>query len=166
MMRAGYLFHDNLGSILNNPDYGAFWSLGENVVVAPSFYSGWDLEGLWMGSGSRPGQHPEPELQRRRHGRVRAAGSRARRGPRPSRSRIPTNSTVARAGSSRGLSNPPLCAAARSPGLASFGSASPPAGWRRSLGLALRVGLRLATDHLAGLAVIACRRAQWRDRIG
>ena len=55
MMRAGYLFHDNLGSILNNPDYGAFWSLGENVVVAPSFYSGWDLEGLWMGSGSHRG---------------------------------------------------------------------------------------------------------------
>ena len=55
MMRAGYLFHDNLGSIMNNPDFGAFWSLGENVVQAPWYYSGWDLEGLWMASGPHRG---------------------------------------------------------------------------------------------------------------
>jgi uncharacterized protein YkwD len=51
MSRAGYLFHTDLGATLNNnPDYAAYWTLGENVVMAPSSYSAWDLENLWMGS--------------------------------------------------------------------------------------------------------------------
>jgi uncharacterized protein YkwD len=51
MQRAGYLYHTDLSATLNNnPDFAAYWSLGENVVVAPSSMSAQDLESIWMGS--------------------------------------------------------------------------------------------------------------------
>jgi uncharacterized protein YkwD len=51
MQRAGYLYHTDLsGTLNNNPDFAAYWSLGENVVVAPSSMSAQDLESIWMGS--------------------------------------------------------------------------------------------------------------------
>jgi uncharacterized protein YkwD len=52
MQRAGYLFHNDLSATLNNPDYSAFWTLGENVIVAPASMSAWDLEAIWMGSAT------------------------------------------------------------------------------------------------------------------
>ena len=62
MQRAGNLFHSNLGATINNPDFAAYWSLGENVAVAPAFYSGWDLEGIWMGSAPHRGNILNPNF--------------------------------------------------------------------------------------------------------
>ena len=50
MQRAGYLFHTDLGATMNSPDFGAYWSLGENVIVGPSSMSPQDLENMWMDS--------------------------------------------------------------------------------------------------------------------
>jgi uncharacterized protein YkwD len=50
MSRAGYVFHTKLRATMNTPDFGAYWSLGENVVMAPSGMSASDLEAIWMGS--------------------------------------------------------------------------------------------------------------------
>jgi uncharacterized protein YkwD len=50
MARAGYLFHSDLGATMNSPDFGAYWTMGENVLMAPAYYSAQDLDNLWMGS--------------------------------------------------------------------------------------------------------------------
>jgi uncharacterized protein YkwD len=52
MQRAGVLYHSNLGATMNGPDFAAFWSLGENIVVAPSSMSPQEIEGYWMGSST------------------------------------------------------------------------------------------------------------------
>jgi uncharacterized protein YkwD len=46
----GYLHHQDLGGTLSNPDFGAFRTLGENVLVAPGDWSPQQLEGAWMAS--------------------------------------------------------------------------------------------------------------------
>ncbi len=50
MSQDGWLRHQNLSAILYNPDYAAFNTLGENIIVAPGHYTADQLEASWMAS--------------------------------------------------------------------------------------------------------------------
>ena len=50
MATDGYLHHQNLGGLLANPDFAAFHTLGENILVGPGSYSPQQIEAAWMGS--------------------------------------------------------------------------------------------------------------------
>ena len=50
MQRAGHLFHSDLTATLDNPDYAAYWTLGENVAVGSSDMTPSALEDTWMAS--------------------------------------------------------------------------------------------------------------------
>jgi uncharacterized protein YkwD len=50
MAASGVFGHQNLGAILNNPNYGEFWSLGENILLGPCSMSAQAIEQAWMAS--------------------------------------------------------------------------------------------------------------------
>jgi uncharacterized protein YkwD len=50
MSQDGYLHHQNLSAILYSSDFQAYHTLGENIIVAPGFYSADQLEAAWMNS--------------------------------------------------------------------------------------------------------------------
>lgn len=45
-----WLHHQDLAAILYSPDFEAFYTLGENIIVAPGQYSPQQLEAAWMNS--------------------------------------------------------------------------------------------------------------------
>lgn len=50
MMASGTLYHQNLGAVLNSPDYQAYYTLGENILVGPGSMSADSIEGAWRAS--------------------------------------------------------------------------------------------------------------------
>jgi len=42
--------HQNLGALLNSPDYGAFYTLGENILVGPGNMTADQMLNSWMKS--------------------------------------------------------------------------------------------------------------------
>jgi uncharacterized protein YkwD len=50
MSQDGWLRHQNLSAILYGPDFEAFYTLGENIIVAPGHYTPEQLEAAWMAS--------------------------------------------------------------------------------------------------------------------
>jgi uncharacterized protein YkwD len=44
------LHHQDLAAILYGPDFGAFYTLGENIIVAPGSMGPEQLEAAWMNS--------------------------------------------------------------------------------------------------------------------
>jgi uncharacterized protein YkwD len=50
MSQDNWLHHQDLAGVLYSPDYHAFSTLGENILVAPGHYSPEQLEAAWMNS--------------------------------------------------------------------------------------------------------------------
>jgi uncharacterized protein YkwD len=50
MAQDGWLRHQNLSAILYSPDFAAFYTLAENIIVAPGHYSANQLVASWMAS--------------------------------------------------------------------------------------------------------------------
>jgi uncharacterized protein YkwD len=50
MASANSLYHQDLAGVLNTPDFQAFHTLGENIIVAPGSYTPQQLEAAWMAS--------------------------------------------------------------------------------------------------------------------
>ena len=55
MSSANSLYHQDLGAILNSPDFSAFHTLGENIIVTPAGYSPQQIEAAWMNSAPHRG---------------------------------------------------------------------------------------------------------------
>lgn len=51
MVATGVFAHQDLNAILNDPNYGEFWALGENILLGPCSMSAQDIEQAWMASG-------------------------------------------------------------------------------------------------------------------
>ena len=45
-----WLHHQDLAGWLYSPDFAAYWTLGENIIVAPGYMSPESLEAAWMNS--------------------------------------------------------------------------------------------------------------------
>jgi len=50
MAAANSLYHQNLGALLANRDYDAYYTLGENILVGPGNMSPASIEGAWRNS--------------------------------------------------------------------------------------------------------------------
>ena len=50
MARSGVLRHQNLGALMAQSDYAAFWTLGENILVGPPGMPIEAMESTWMNS--------------------------------------------------------------------------------------------------------------------
>jgi uncharacterized protein YkwD len=50
MASANNLYHQNLSALMSQPDYSAFYTLGENILVGPGTMSPAQMEAAWMGS--------------------------------------------------------------------------------------------------------------------
>jgi uncharacterized protein YkwD len=50
MCQDQWLHHQDMVGLLYSPDYAAFYTLGENIIVAPGSFSPGQLEGAWMNS--------------------------------------------------------------------------------------------------------------------
>jgi uncharacterized protein YkwD len=50
MSNANSLFHQNLGALINSPDYAGYYTLGENILVGPGSLSPGSIEAAWMAS--------------------------------------------------------------------------------------------------------------------
>ena len=50
MGQDGWLRHQNLSAILYSSDFEAYYTLGENIIVAPGYYTADQLEAAWMAS--------------------------------------------------------------------------------------------------------------------
>ena len=57
MEAANNLYHQDLGGILNSPDFSAFHTLGENIIVTPPGYSPQQIEAAWMMSATLSTDH-------------------------------------------------------------------------------------------------------------
>jgi uncharacterized protein YkwD len=44
------LYHQNLGALINSPDYSGYYTLGENIMVGPGSLSPAAVEAAWMNS--------------------------------------------------------------------------------------------------------------------
>ena len=50
MARAGSLYHQNLGALINSADYWGYYTMGENILVGPAGMSASAMEAAWMNS--------------------------------------------------------------------------------------------------------------------
>ncbi len=50
MAHAGSMYHTDLNATLATPDYKAYWTLGENILVGPGSLSPAQMEAAWMNS--------------------------------------------------------------------------------------------------------------------
>ena len=50
MSNANSLYHQNLGALINSPDYAGYYTMGENILVGPGSMSPNSMEGAWMAS--------------------------------------------------------------------------------------------------------------------
>jgi len=50
MMHDNTLYHQNLSALLSSSDYSNYYTLGENIIVAPGNYTPAQLEAAWMAS--------------------------------------------------------------------------------------------------------------------
>ncbi|HEY7105794.1 MAG TPA: CAP domain-containing protein [Acidimicrobiia bacterium] len=50
MSQDQYLHHQDLSSVLYSQDFSGYYTLGENIIVAPGYYSADQLEAVWMSS--------------------------------------------------------------------------------------------------------------------
>ena len=50
MARAGSLYHQSLGALINSPDYAGYRTLGENIIVGPGGMAAAGVEASWMAS--------------------------------------------------------------------------------------------------------------------
>jgi uncharacterized protein YkwD len=50
MASANTLYHQNLGALLQQPAFAAYYTLGENILVGPGNMSAAQMEATWMSS--------------------------------------------------------------------------------------------------------------------
>jgi uncharacterized protein YkwD len=50
MANVNSLYHQNLGALINSPDYAGYRTLGENILVGPGSMSAGSMEAAWMAS--------------------------------------------------------------------------------------------------------------------
>jgi uncharacterized protein YkwD len=50
MSNANSLYHQDLGALINSPDYAGYYTMGENILVGPGSMTPNSMEGAWMAS--------------------------------------------------------------------------------------------------------------------
>lgn len=71
---SGNLVHTDLGGLLRQPSWSGWWSMRENLLMAPAGTSGAAAEDLWMASGGHRANMLDPSVNRIGVGAVYARG--------------------------------------------------------------------------------------------